>query len=89
MEKFSRKKNYAQFIENIVMNIIFQNLLFLSILLFLFLLDGMNFQMSVDYIGYVYALTIAVGGMIGFLTKGKKKHFIHERNYFLPFPNSI
>ena len=31
MEKFSRKKNYAQFIENIVMNIIFQNLLFLSI----------------------------------------------------------
>ncbi|XP_023337683.1 transmembrane protein 14A-like [Eurytemora carolleeae] len=30
----------------------------------------MNFQMSVDYIGYVYALTIAVGGMIGFLTKG-------------------
>ena len=26
--------------------------------------------MSVDYIGYVYALTIAVGGIIGFLTKG-------------------
>ena len=31
MEKVSRKQGYAQFIENIVMNIIFQNLLFLSI----------------------------------------------------------
>ncbi len=30
-KKISRKKGHAQFIENIVMNIIFQNLLFLSI----------------------------------------------------------
>jgi len=45
--------------------------------------------MSVDYIGYVYALTIAVGGMIGFLTKGKKQTILTMKKYFLPSPNSI
>ena len=30
-------------------------------------------DMSVDYIGDLYALTIAVGGIIGFLTKGYKR----------------